>query len=231
MKFLNYLSEDRYSTMSVEEIRKLLSVNCKPMLDFIKKKKFGFRRNYNKFDNTSENIKLFIPRSNRKALDTPQDLSDAIDKILFKKLKWYPRKEGVFTWPDSFNDMVTRTQMLRGMGVFMPRGDFKVAYATSKWEIRDLFMWLEDMWRIFAGKESSSNPAFSPAFNLGKEWPSINTSQKTQFLHFIESKVKESYTDKFNNISILSGEIMFKCDAYYLIKPQIIKQLMEEKFI
>jgi hypothetical protein len=129
MKFLNYLDENRYDEMTIDEIKKLLEIRCKPILEFMRKKRIGFRRNYKQYNNLKADVESFIPRNDRKPLDTPQDLSDVIDSLLFKKFNWYPRKEGVFTWGRNYNEIIEECNISALVGMFLPQGSFKVLFS------------------------------------------------------------------------------------------------------
>jgi hypothetical protein len=224
MKFLNYINEDeaqdRYNAMSLEHIHHILETNCKPALTFMHKTKCGFRRFTKNFNPMIDKFKLIIPRTDRRALDTPQELSDMVDEIFFKQFGWRPRKEAVFAWTANID---RQSNILdTGSGIIFPTGEFKVIFSQGK--ITDFFIWADSRWREFI--KSDTGPI------IGKHFHTLPEQDRKDFVNFITPKIKEAYTDDIKKLKKSeSGEIMIKCNSYYITSNVTARELNVKGYI
>lgn len=133
------------------------------------------------------------PRKDRKPKDTDLQVHNVIDDLLYKKFKWKPRSEGVFTFGGSDAYFANYKQYGNPYIVF-PIGDFKFVWSK---EIDDLTFYLSTRVRILDFDYKLLKPIEDIMYRL--------------------VKVSEKYTDKDLPSAIKSGcEVILKCKEYFM---------------
>ena len=133
-------------------------------------------------------------RKSRKAVDMDRANQQQLDKLFKKKFGWSPRSEGMFCVPD---ESIASTYGRLGL-VFVP-GNFKYIWSP---EVQDLYGRL----RTIHDK-------------LGMEKGDLIPEEESQKLVDMFQDTKLSFA-----LSFPYSEIMVKCDKYYYINNQVIKQ-------
>jgi hypothetical protein len=126
MSFKDYLTEE----VGNAELAKKLFKECRPYIEELRKNKLDhfFYRGTNKKTNDLMKIK---PRTDRYPKDMPQGVHEYIDNYFYRKFKWRPRSEGVFT-------SYRRSEVLNyGFAyIFFPIGKYQYIFSP---DIEDLY--------------------------------------------------------------------------------------------
>lgn len=187
-KFIKYLDE---STYLEEKIKYEMAKNCQPFLKEIKQhniKKFIYRGTNKKIID----IEKIIPRKNRKPKDMSPNLQKIFDEFFYKKFRWKPRSEGVFTIGD--------IKSIRGVYgipyIFVPIGEYKYLWSP---DVDDLYeeidyedysdefddFNLEDDWENRYGEEENGTWEYD-----GKP---LNIRDKQEAIEYIENEIDENF--------------------------------------
>jgi len=174
-----------------------------------------------------ENIQKYTVRKDRRPKDTNIYFHSFIDDWLYRKFKWKPRSEGVFTYAEEGNTIKYAEN------VFFPIGNYKCVFSPN---ISDLFAEL-DTQKI----DLFSTPVI--IFNQIKSKEDLDQALKQKMISLEEyddtmkrfgdllndyievTNVKELFRKKS---TYLRCEVMFKCDSYYLLRGSLIKNLYKE---
>lgn len=210
MRFNHYLLEEASpeDLQMVEEIKQ----NCQKYIKFVKSLRPPriLDRESNSVTKANKIVK-YVPRKDRKPMDTHLLIHKVIDNILYEKFGWKPRSEGVFCDGrpiDRHNHLFSN--------LLFPAGDFSYLWSP---EIEDLYM---DLGEVFSKggfglltKESYRNVA---KILVAGEDEKGNYKKAMRIIR----KNLDTYTDKGLERAMKSGnEIMIRCNEYYMIPDKL----------
>lgn len=199
MRLLGFLNEDNASDM--ELISKFHSDTTQWW------KEMGGVRLWRATKKKPTAIQKFMPRMDRKPLDTPKEIHDMVDMQFFKEFKWKPRSQGVFAGSSpTFAEFFGPNAYL-----FYPANGYK--YVWSKY-IEDLTGELEEAGYIY---EKGTHD-----WKTTDEWDEFSKAEKELRM----KKIVNGYTDrKLPDIGYKSSEVMFYCpNGYYLIENKFFSK-------
>jgi hypothetical protein len=173
---------------------------------FLKESKMHpfFRGSKNLSVTTYKKIK---PRKNRKPLDTPQELHDAMDKSFKKKFGWKVRSEGVFCIGDK-----TQTNYYGKRYIILPIGDdYKFVWSST---IKDFSNELDDR-KVYYFDNINNSVLMEP-------------KQYTKIIDEMVNTYKD--TDLYGAWSSFN-EVSIKCKYYYLIDTNFLSPYRTQLFV
>jgi hypothetical protein len=139
MKFNEYLTEVSRFQLEQYGVIKAIEHTCKPFLKEFRNT--GLDRLI--WRGTSKRIKKAIaeitPRKNRLPKDMPEELHDMLDDEFYRKFKWRPRSEGVFTT----SNKITAEGYGSRIVIFVPVGEYEYVYNVN---ISDLYTDIGEEW-------------------------------------------------------------------------------------
>lgn len=135
MKFHNYIIvEDDKLKKGLDYYVPKIKKECKPFIDDIRGAAGTLFREDRK--NRDKPIWKKITRTDRRPLDSPKFIHDAIDKMFKKKYGWSARSEGLFCWAMRFTDSLTY-----GNWLVFPAGNYEYVWSP---DVDDLWGTLKD---------------------------------------------------------------------------------------
>lgn len=152
-----------------------------------------------------KDIVKIIPRKDRKPLDTPQELSDLMDKLFMPKFGWRPRSSGVFAIGDK-----DAAEEYGEVSLFFPIGDYKYIWSPK---ITDFYFSL--LMSGFTEREG------------GKRVSVYDPGNKIH-VEKIKKMVNSYINSKLSSAVESGNEIMFMCKSYYLVNRNLKSELKEE---
>ncbi len=155
-----------------------------------------------KSHSASSIIKVY-PRNDRRPLDMPIYISNALDDEFYQMFDWKPRSEGVFCTSD-YNVASSYSNNYDRMAyVFFPKNGFKFLWSTDFEDLfSDVFDCNNDDYKTF--DDDNDDEDEEDYDYRGWEWD--------------YEKIVSTYTDKNIGNAIRSrNEMAFKCDWYYLV--------------
>lgn len=179
------------------KIEKMILKDCKPFLKEMKGGELLWRGS----KKTICDIEKFIPRKDRKPLDTPMEIHKFLDELFLKYHGWRARSEGVFA------DIMERTFLYGNSYLFFPIGNYKYLWSES---VTDL---------------TSELIAIIGLYDKSLKNPLIPEEERD-----IEKSIKEKYINKGLKQASLrkyGGEIIFKCKGYYLVNQKYYDELLK----
>lgn len=213
MKFKKYISETKspfkVDSDTAESIAKKLKKDCKPFLNEMKKI-VSLNWMYRATEKQVKEIKKITPRTNRKPRNMPIEMHEKLDNMFYKRFKWKPRSEGVFTSSD-----IWQLESVYGNPyMFFPIGEYKYIYNPK---IVDIYMTLDRNFNL-------SYAQYYQDFEQEKR-----EKEEKRALEYLDIVIPE-YTDKNLYGSYKRGvEVTFKCKSYYLVSrlyEDILKEII-----
>lgn len=197
MKLNSYIKEGSLSEQNrFEEFILNVKRNCKPWLNAISK---CDRKTLTRGYVPKKDIERISPRRDRRPRDTDKPLHKAMNKEFYKKFKWKPRSEGLFTFGGRI-----------GGGYGMESGYvFPISKFDFVWseKIRDFFLW--------------ANTHYKP--------PGIkNSKEEQQYRQKWCERTVGLYDNKDLYKALNStSEIIIKCDMYYIIRRKFLLDMFD----
>ena len=193
MKFLNYLNEDEINYEAIDLIKK----NCSQFLKEGVPLYRGYESNKTFFSKT--------PRKDRKPTDTPQRLSDSLNREFKKKFGWKPRAEGVFCTPDHIFATDYGNNYL-----FFPFDGYKYIWSPT---ISDSYIHIIDT--IADYLRDNLHDVFMNNTRTNSYVNAMNDKELDDFSkYFIDTN---KYTNKNLKTNTYGQEVMVKCKKYYML--------------
>jgi hypothetical protein len=245
-KYNNYINEkikpfNRWNVDQVHlqpnqiiEIDKIFN-ECSDYIDIVKDSRRLLWRGLKKSEPTQwddhETILELYPQQNRKPRDTPKQIHNILDNVLFEKFGWYPRSTGVFAF-ESIN-------LVRQYGepymIFPVNGykyiwspDINDFYIIFTYNLAEMVRWFlkhgdinnkKEVDEVYNQNKSSLNNKWLKSEDritlkiwrkmMTKEW--LTEKIKKMTTSYIDTDLKKLLKMKTSN------EIMIKCDKYYAI--------------
>lgn len=217
-----------------KKVKELLLKNCKPILKELKGHNGLLYRGSARTINVIGEV---VPRMDRRPLMSNAQLSDAVDDALYKKFKWRPRSEGVFSY---YKDDAGYSTYGKGY-FFMPIGEYK--YVWSK-KYEDLYLYLAprdfkltDTYIAQSWLRNITRGDMEPIYKTLK----VQASKVSSFYGRVEINPRigmdklikvgakyaaDTYIDNDMTESKRS-ELSFKCNSYYLIEREYERVLLD----
>lgn len=135
-----YMIDEALGSKSLKILKGIVEIikkDCKPFLVEMRKNRvedFIWRGYKNGVG--SEGYKVIIPRKDRTPKDMSEELHDMFDNMFYKRFKWYPRSQGVFT-TSNYREASNYGKSC----IFFPCGKYEYIYSPI---IGDLFTEVED---------------------------------------------------------------------------------------
>ena len=208
MSFKEYLTEE----IKANELVVKLFKECRPYIEELRKVKanhFFYRGSSKK----TKDILKIKPRTDRYPKDMPDNVHNYIDEYFYKKFRWRPRSEGVFT---SFR----RNEVLNygTPHLFFPIGRYQYIYSSD----------VEDLYGTLDGRqlmEYIGDDEIPDWIYREKEWEYNNEygEESNGGSWFYEDKDTEESikTDAVNVAAEAEGIDLEDEDAYYRIEDRL----------
>jgi hypothetical protein len=98
VEYIEQQYKDDYHIKMFGLIEKILRANC---IEMLKLSWDSGRFLYRGLSREVRDYVIFKPRTDRKPANTPKEIHEVLDNLLYKKFGWRPRSEGVFCIADS----------------------------------------------------------------------------------------------------------------------------------
>jgi len=240
MRLNRYLQEAKYDNEYIAQkvIYPMLVKDCKGFLvEFLKSQRTsGFRWFWRGTDRQITEIGKVPTRKNRKPKDMPVKLHELIDFMFYKKFRWSPRSEGVFTNPQPGAVMPYGQYAY----AFFPIGKYRFIWSSR---VEDLFA---DMYRRKLTPDKADHLYADVVGNNAVLLPNTReeyAEERKKFeIWFKDPKgwfaevvkradeVINTYQDDNMPMALAHRmEVTFDCKKYYLVEPQYLIHL-ERKF-
>jgi len=239
IKFIDYINEeildDIYKKEFIRKSIKTLKDECGPYIrDASDAKRFLGRWIKQEF----RGINKIKPRTDRKPTDTPKWLHVYMDKLFFKKFGWKPRSEGVFALA------VNKIEYMTSYYPVFPIGEYGYIWSPK---VTDLYMTLKDKFddtykdsnlkaylnerdlhmtlkNKFDDRPDHDGTVFKDLKKFPKNSESIKADLDALVDTYKDSDLKAYLNERDNS----AREIMIRCESYYLISPNLIKDILPE---
>jgi hypothetical protein len=175
IKYQNYLIEEE---KGLDHFIPKIQAECKPFLKDIKGAAGTLFRDDVK--NRNKPIWKKVTRMNRRPLDTPMDLHNALDDWFLKKFGWRARSQALFCWPLKFISDFTSYKWL----VF-PAGNYRFLWSDR----------LDDLWADISGIYNTDMEIFIKDFEsiYGNSYHNDKIKQSMRWSGEIMINCKYSY--------------------------------------
>jgi hypothetical protein len=211
MKFIHYINESDVNRN--QEFIETIKKDCGPYLEDSKNSSHILAR-YTK--NNIVGIKLIVPRTDRRPMDTPIWMHNYIDDALKKRFKWKPRSEGVFAITNDKKYFDYKTKNLFNAYSYypiFPIGKYEYLWSPT---ITDLYLSSGDVFRKY-----------------DINWRQITTFPKNEDMKQEFDAIMDTY--KNDNIESFLNmyeyrEIMIKCKSYYMVSAETAMQIIPELY-
>jgi len=196
MKFKQFLlTEDK----SFNDVIRLIEKNCQPYVkDFIKADQ-PTQFFYRGYEGKVNDIVMKTVRKNRKPLDTPIELHNALNKAFKKKFGVNLRSESLF--------VTNNNNIALDYGpIYMvfPIGKYSIYWSEK---IRDLYVYFNDNHNLI-------------------QWLKHTEKVNKEAELAVKTYVKGNLKKKLNDGKVYSNEVMLLCDKYYLVNFKYREQLI-----
>ena len=143
-----------------------------------------------------------IPRKDRIPMNTPKNVSDALDRGFQKNFGWKPRTEGVFCTPD-----ITSASFYGDAYLFFPFDEYKYIWSP---DVEDLYSDLPDISKPYLENSLINKNTMTIRTHINK----MSDKELDALVKYIFNVCK--YTDK-NLKYNKENEVMVKCKKYYML--------------
>jgi len=244
MRIKKYLNEAR-----IKDVIFKIKRDCDPFLKEMKGSKYFFYRGTTKLIDV---IRKYKPRKNRRPTDSSLLFHNIMDNAFKEKFGWKSRSEGVFATSDE-NEEYGDTST-----IFFPIGKYKYIWSSS---IKDLYEDVEGLLYILKDnyhfqmehiKDIDIKSLSTYSYNLrdieglkpylldleGKklyhsDWNIVEIRKILEIEAKKEAKnIANQYTDKnLKKAATSENEVMFKCNEYYILNMEKIKDSTPNKLL
>jgi hypothetical protein len=195
MKFETYIKEENRADEKIKyQLTSLRETIKKECSQFIKEFDYLLFRGVIL---QSPLFRKYVPRTDRRPLDTPKEIHDILDAAFQKKFGWKVRSEGVFTTP-SF----TLSSVYGDSVIFFPIDGYKYVFSKT---VSDVTTYLVDLGIL--SKDHTEKLFVDTQFTEEKAIEIVST--------YKDSSYKSERT-----------EIAFKCKEYYGIRVSLLRKML-----
>ena len=240
MRLNRYLTEEMFDNEHIAQkvIYPMLVKDCKGFIvELLKSQRAsGFRWFWRGTDKQITEIGKVPTRKNRKPKDMPVKLHELIDFMFYKKFRWSPRSEGVFTNPQPGSVQPYGQYAY----AFFPIGKYRYVWSSR---VEDLFA---DMYRRKLTPDKADHLYYEVTGDKQILLPTSKAElliSKHKFKKWFEDpkgwfaevvkradEVINTYQDDNMPMALAHNfEVTFDCKKYYLVEPQYLIHL-ERKF-